>query len=308
MKYRSIVLCVMVVAAVATFLMAIRFRSGAAAPADIGSLIDRADQLVVIKIHQKTPVVVFQSTERHDLEALKTALHVEIPGDPVHCMCSGNPAIVLYARGEKIGQITNHHGKLVRLSEWKSDAHLLDAEAFLKWFDDRKIPEPRREVEKAVQRTLKEERCESKWVAAMPASLQPLWPAQRSTFHPDIKALQTALATEFPVKKSRILALFSWYGSGTGYWSGYPVYEDVAEKLLLGYPTVELLDALKDQELSGAETEGAARLFAGWDFRQKRPGDLGLLPPELRKRLLTHSMIAENEDKRSRALQAFDKP
>jgi hypothetical protein len=126
-------------------------RRAAALPEDLAELIDRAEKLVVLQEPFDGAEVLFESSERSDLDALKSSLRVERPqpNHYVHCKCDGTPAILFYANGQVIGQLTNHHAKFVRCSLWKSDAYLLDAEAFLKWFDERNILGPRREYERS---------------------------------------------------------------------------------------------------------------------------------------------------------------
>jgi hypothetical protein len=90
-----------------------------------------------------------------------------------------------------------------------------------------------------------------------------------------------------------------------GRWSGFPAYEVVAEKLLLDYSTRELLSAIEGKDLTTAQLEGVARLFGGFKFVSYRTAELRLLPPELKARLLEHSLKSDNEDKRGRAQRAF---
>src|SRR4051794_38102576 len=81
--------------------------AGDVRPADLAALIDKADKLVVLESPRPGAAVLFESAERRDLDALKAALKVESPKGLMHCMCDGTPALVLYAKGEKIGQVTN---------------------------------------------------------------------------------------------------------------------------------------------------------------------------------------------------------
>lgn len=301
----GILLLVAVVLAVAIVIVVLRSRSGVVESDDLAKLIDRADKLVVLQEPRDGSAVLFESSNRGDLDALKASLRVERPEKYHHCMCDGTPAIILYANGEQIAQVTNHHAKLVRCSLWESDARLVDAEAFLKWFDDRNIPGPRREFQAGLDQDKEWQGYERKWAEGMPAALKPLWPAAKRSFDPDLAPLRNALAEQLPEKNVRILALFSWYGSGAGPWSGFPSYEDIAEKMLLEYPTAELLAAVDRRELTEAQTEGVARLFGGWAFSRLRPNDCKLLPADLKARLLKHSLASTDEDKRGRAQRAF---
>jgi hypothetical protein len=103
------------------------------------------------------------------------------------------------------------------------------------------------------------------------------------------------------------LSLFGWLGSGVGSWSGFPVYETLAERLLLGEPTGQLVAALTQASaaLTDAELEGAARYFCGWEFCQGKPDDAALLPRELRQRLLAHALRSTDGDKIERARAAL---
>jgi hypothetical protein len=274
-------------------------------PAELADLIDRADRVVIRQEPGDVSPVLYESSDRRDLDSLKAALQVERPDRFEHCMCNGTPAIYLYAGGRELGRVTNHHAKRVRCSLWASDARLPSPEPLLKWFDDRKLPGPRAEYVDGLRREAEWRRGEERWVEAMPLSLRPHWPSARS-LDPELGPLRAALAQEVPDRGDRVRALFAWFGSGAGPWSGFPAYEGVAENLLLDYPTAELLAAVQGRELSVEQTEGVARLFAGWTFSQRRPGDIRLLPADLKARLLTHSLASPNEDKRGRARSAFE--
>jgi len=162
----------------------------------------------------------------------------------------------------------------------------------------------------------------TRWVDAMPVSLRPFWrepKGQVLTFVPqsgkeyaqvkfldaEIGPMQLALAKAVPEPSARIRALLRWYGSGAGPWTGYPSYEVTATRLLLAHPTRDLVAAAQAAPLSLEQTEGAARLFASWEFLRERPKDGKLIPADLRKRLLEHGAASADEDKRTRAKTAF---
>jgi hypothetical protein len=158
-------------------------------PDELARLIDRADKVIVLEHPLPDAVILFDSSDSRDLEALKPALRTEPPEGFMHCMCIGSPAIALYADGQQIGQITNHHAHLIRCSLWASDTLLADVPAFLKWFDDRKIPGPRQEYEGAIRRNKERKEQERKWVEAMPSAMQPHWgEVARWPFGGDLRA------------------------------------------------------------------------------------------------------------------------
>jgi hypothetical protein len=141
----------------------------------------------------------------------------------------------------------------------------------------------------------------------MPPSLKSHWPTARRSLFPDLDPLRKALAAAVSDEGERVRSLFAWFGSGAGPWSGFPAYESVAENLLLDYKTADLLAAIKGRELTPAETEGVARLFAGFDFNRDRPDDNGLIPADLKAQLLKHSLASGNKDRHGRAKAYFSK-
>jgi hypothetical protein len=81
---------------------------------------------------------------------------------------------------------------------------------------------------------------ETRWIKAMPSSLKRLWSNAVSQYDPpvkfpDLRPLNAALVNQYPDTHDRILALMAWFGSGAGPWSGFPGYEEIAEKLLREY-------------------------------------------------------------------------
>jgi hypothetical protein len=161
------------------------------------------------------------------------------------------------------------------------------------------------------QAQIRESRIEAnRWLAGMPKSIRPLWTGtytSNPSIGPDLMSpLRAAVVTEFPDESKRILALLTWYGSGAGPWSGFPSYESIAENLLLDYPTTEIVATIQANPLSDQQLEGAARLFADWDFSRRRPGNLKMLPAPLKKRLLEYSHKSTDTDKIARAKNAFE--
>jgi len=144
-----------------------------------------------------------------------------------------------------------------------------------------------------------------RWLAATPESLRPFFT------RPELAGIsfgnnpETELAKQIPDENKRIHVLLAWNGSGAGPWSGYPSYEEMPEELLLRFSTAKILAVVETGPLSEAEMEGTARLFAGWDFAQKRPNDLKMVPVALKKELLEHTLESKDSDKIARAQHAF---
>ncbi|MFT3807095.1 hypothetical protein [Arenimonas sp.] len=161
----------------------------------------------------------------------------------------------------------------------------------------------------------KREAEEARWLAGMPTSVLSVWEASER-FHfgagpsaSESAAMRAALEKQFPDRAERIRRLLGWFGSGAGPWTGVPGWESVPEQLLLEYSTLEILGAASPfSKLSGEQREGAARLFAGWDFGRTRPGDEKLLSQPMRLALFDHVLTTgdpKDKDRHQRARHAF---
>jgi len=203
-------------------------------------------------------------------------------------------------------ELTNHHGLSVRCSLWTSDVRVNNPEKWVSWFDRRGISGPRQEVEEMSAKEESAKRDWDKWLTAMPKAIVPVWPYTLGEFRfVDLTPLRAALEREVRNETSRILALLQWFGSGAGPWSGFPYYEEAAEKLLLEYPTARIVEAIQSSSVGPTQVEGAARLFGGGSFQQQRPGGLKEVPDPLKKALWNHVKDTKDTDKLSRAARAF---
>jgi len=271
--------------------------------------IEAADRVAVFRVsemeHDKQ---VYSSSSVADLAALREAIHINLPKAWFRCACSPSPIIRLYQKGKILGSLEIYGGDDIHYSTWQGDAVIASPEPWFEWFDQRGIRWPRAEYKEGLAQEKARREAEERWVKAMPRSLVPLRPSgiqPEEIMNYDLGPLDTALSREFPDKNARIRSLLEWYGSGTGPWSGYPVYEEVAAKLLLEFSTAELLNAIESAPMNEQQIEGAARLLAGWDFRHTRPTDNALIPAELKRLLLDHSLKSTDQDKLQRARNAF---
>jgi hypothetical protein len=309
-------------------------------PEELQELIGQADK---IKVYDYADVynakLLYSSTNAKVISDLKAAMVVEPSSDEARrarCMCTGYPEILVFRLNKELVRFSFVQGVFVRASIWTQEAHILDEEKVLRWFDTRGIHRLRLESRERHADEAVAESDAQRWLKAMPASVRPLWPQaieahsfggsmnifvpqasaaasktppEASTHDyevsPEVKRLATELAKEYPDAGQRIRVLFAWFGSGNGAWTGYPEYEGIVEELLLEYRTPELLAALDTASLSEQEQEGAARLFAGFAFKTLRSTDKALLPAELKRLLLAHSLKDSDKDKKVRARLAF---
>jgi hypothetical protein len=289
-------------------------------PEELLELIQEADKVVIYDVGYEVvkranpsrgPVVLYSSSDPKDISELKAAVTIEAPKSWFRCACIPSIEIALLRKGKKLGIILVYEGQTVGFSRWSSDVRIRDVEKWLRWFDARKISGPQQEVQREREQEEADRIALDRWMKAMPTILRPVWPKTMETMEPgqkvDTKELEVNLAKEFPDVPQRIRALMSWYGSGKGPWSGFPMYEDIAEEMLLGYQTAELVAAARDGTLTEQQKEGAARLFAGWDFNTRRPADNALIPDGLKQSLLEHSLKSSDDDKIARARNAFER-
>jgi hypothetical protein len=250
---------------------------------------------------------IYSSSKLRDLTALKASIRLEEPVQWFQSACDPSTILRFFQGKKVIGELGLICGDIARFSQWSSDAQINNPEPLFEWLDSRGIKTPRKEFERERAQEEKSRADEERWRKAMPSSILQLWPS----VHPDVfykydtQPLEEALSKEFPDGRARILRLMAWFGSGAGPWSGFPGYEVVPEQMLMRYPTQELINAVTGATLNEQETEGAARLFGGWEFNKSRPADNALLPPDLKRKLLEHSLKSTDQDKLGRARRAF---
>jgi hypothetical protein len=277
---------------------------------DLSVALSKADRVAVFRVNENTEAekLIYSSSKVVDLSSLRAALRVDLPKGWFRCACTPTTIIRLYQKGQTLGSLEVYAGTDVYFSSWQGDAAIAIPEAWFKWLDQRGISWPRAEYKREMAEERAERGAEERWVKAMPSSLVPFWPYSLqpdALMNYDLGPLDAALDREYPDKNTRIRSLLAWYGSGAGPWSGYPAYEEVTAKLLLEYSTSELLLAVQSSPMGEEQIEGAARLFAGWDFRHTRPADNVLIPVELKRLLLNHSLKSIDQDKLERAKKAF---
>ncbi len=308
-------------------------------PEELLALIGQADKVMVYhKARIENATLLYSSKNARVISGLKAAMAVEPVLNETRyiCLCIGSPEIRLFRRQKELVRFSFFLGTFVEATIWSHRARILDEEKMLHWFDARGIHGPRRDSNERGAEAAADVANIERWMKAMPASVRELWPrimnarpldvgmnifvpqgspgpsrastAGKSAAYvttPEIKELNEALDKEFPDPRRRIRALFAWFGSGSGPWTGYPAYEGVVENLLHEYKKPELVAAIAGANLTEAEKEGAARFFAGWIADGWRPADNSLLSTELKRSLLAHSLKSPDKDKRARARQAF---
>ncbi len=301
-------------------------------PTELRVALSRSDKVIVfdgtpalyVDGGQAPQPILYSSDSAKDIRELRDAFSVQTPDEWFMCACAPIVDVALFRNGQRIGLISIYEGIAVGFNDWDGNAWPIDQEKLLRWFDRRGVTEPRRTVELQREQEATSAKASEQWSKAIPAPLRPAW--QKALEAEDKKfkigsaldaleaaadIMQPAFAAAFPDRNTRIRALFSWFGSGRGPWSGYPMYEDVPARLLLRYQLPELLAALQHPHLAAAQLEGAARFFAGYNhgWLFKEPNDFRLLdqlPNDLKKALLNHVLKSSDPDKVDRARHAFE--
>lgn len=274
-------------------------------PEELTKLILDSDRIIVTS-HSFMDKTLFESALRQDIVALSESLVIMKPDYWFHCMCVGTPAIYLYKGETVLARVTNHHGKTIRCSLWQSDAPIASTENWLRWFDERQIKGPRLEVEALQALQEQGELDYERWLAAIPKELKEAWEKSFDEYSfTDTNDLRTAWKASTMSKEEQIFALLEWFGSGAGPWSGFPAYEESAQKLLLDYKIEDIVSALDFERMTTAQIEGAARLFGSWSFHTQYPHGLMKVPRTIKQALWNHVKGTKDEDKLGRAKWSF---
>ncbi len=226
-----------------------------------------------------------------------------------HCMCLGDPHFELFRGDDRVAVLGYHHGMAFRWDAWKHDAWFEEPDLLLEWLSTHGVDGPRRELEASAERAETDRRLRDQWLTAMPAFLRPFterfWSFETLHDRELHRELTRAIREALPRTEEQALALFGWYGSGTGLMTGYPMHEGIPGTLLMDYSTEFLVSALLSSPLTAEQRLGAVRHFAGWPYRQKRKADLRKLPAELKETLLQTARVTGVKDTISRAEVAF---
>lgn len=252
-------------------------------------------------------IVEKQVIEIRDVESiisLRKALAIDEENQLGHLMMVGRHRLKLFNGTQSTGTIELLAGFAIRWDHWSDDVRLQDPMHLLTWLAERGVGEPLERYREMEGLRAAEQQAEIRWKEAIPDCLLPYWEEMLDS-RTNLESLRQALEAAYPDPALRVLALFRWFGSGAGPWSGFPDYEFIPEALLLEYPTATLISILTQSMLTSTDLDGAARYFAGWQFRNKEQGGHRQIPPEFRQQLLDHSLRSSFDDNIQRAKRAF---
>jgi hypothetical protein len=228
-----------------------------------------------------TDNVVLEITQQDQVNQLAALLEIDEACTGFYCLCLGTYAIELYAKGQLQSTIGFHHGSSIRYEPWNGDAALAQSDNLLNFLARSGLTQPLEEKIKSDQRYKAQQAEESEWLAIAPKCFASFW-AQINGFDSDyFEELQQELNKEIPDKDQRIIALLQTYGKTQNFWTAYPSYEDVPNKILQTYHTTEIVDAYINSDRNYKTRQGLGRFICGFDFRKKRKKNLKHIPDEV---------------------------
>ncbi|HWA76910.1 MAG TPA: hypothetical protein VG937_31465 [Polyangiaceae bacterium] len=234
--------------------------------------------------------IVADTDDREAIRGLKDSLRV-VDGGAGHCMCFGDAALVLLnGDGERLAVIGVHHGHAIRWDAWRDDAALADGERLCRWLAAHGLQSPLEQLLASRQDQAKQADQLQAWRTATPECLTPflegMMAHQRGAF--DLEPLDKALTAAFPEPVEKACALLEWLGHGDRPWNGFNAHEGIPLKILEMMQLDALLGALRTDELTEAQLEGAARFFSGWHFQKRGEQARARLLDSDRDLLLAH--------------------
>jgi hypothetical protein len=256
--------------------------------------------------------LVFETASPADVVLFGNAFEIQ-PSEPFHCMCAGELLIELRGPAGPSIELTLHHGKSIRWAGWNSDALLKNGRAAVQWLAQRGVEQPLRNFEAAEsQRNLTRE-AKRRWQEAMPPCLIQFFPRLTSALFSfeataaELQAVDDALEAAYGSEEEIVIHLLDWFGHGEGPWSGFPAYEQTAEKLLLRHSSPVIVRALEGRQLTSEQLEASARFFSSLSFAKERQADLKSIPSQLMTRLASHMQTSDYADNRERFHKTVDR-
>eukprot|EP00980_Cylindrotheca_fusiformis_P012942 scaffold3236_cov66-Cylindrotheca_fusiformis.AAC.8 len=255
---------------------------------DLCGKMDRAARIVVRDMSSAgSSTILYESNDPADISAFQETLNscLEEPLFSSARPCLDSPVVFIYDDDDvELLRIANQRGlKSIQCSCHNTDLPLIQREKWLQWFEDRSINGPKVEVERMELQQQTRAQAYSKWMAAMPRYLRRAWKKYENTLSFDGRCpagLRRILHKQLNGKteEEKIADLLIWYGSTGSEPKGHPIYERVAESLLLDFHAKAIVETLSNSKKNTASVKadqrlchGAIKLFSGAAFQKKHP-------------------------------------
>lgn len=269
-------------------------------PKRLATTLARADRLVVLEDEFDDAPVLYETTDRRDIDPLLAVLRFSpLEAEFSVVLGCGEPVIDLYGDGARIARIYVYGGVDADISVRDTETEIVDVRAWLDWFDARGIRGPREEYEETLTRKRESEERYARWRAALSEDIRKAW-AKVDPEEGEMKArvaFRAALSETLPDPRTRIQRLMELYGYESYGWFLIPSYEFHAGQLLDEFDVDTLVDALEPASAPPARLAGAARLFCGWRLDEARLPHLARLPPAYKAALWAQVKNDPDENK-----------
>jgi hypothetical protein len=161
---------------------------------------------------------------------------------------------------------------------WKGDGILEDSMPLMKWLDSKGITEPLEYYYESVERGKKDKAIQEHWEKGMPEYIIKHWNRMEKIVNCDfldyshLKKLLKELKAHYKDDQKLILALFNWFGHGSGLWSGHPSTESIPHDMLIQFPMDLLVNIALENDLNEWQLKGAAHFFGQREYNSPSTG------------------------------------
>lgn len=289
-------------------------------PADVDDLLGRTTLVRVSELVFRDNAgrfePLFEVARPAGLAAFRTALRVR-PENYGHAMTIETHRVECLRGSESLATLELVVAYVLRWpGRWRSDGLVADPGAVGEVFAAHGCPALRAKLEwdraDEARRQAEYETWLRTWEATVPPDLAPLVDdLSHEHYAAESPARDRALAVladAYPSVSTRILALFAWFGHGTGPWNPCRSVELAPFCVLQAFPHETIIAALRRPDLTTQQLEGAARFLCQWVHPRWRPQHPPEIPADVRDRLWQHVLASGNEDKIRSAATTFGGP
>jgi hypothetical protein len=130
------------------------------------------DQLIIRIPSQKKDPLLDIKVSAEEVASLVSAIRIDAEQSGFHCMCDGDYHFLFMKAGKEVASIGYHHSRSLRWhgGGWKGDGLLTEKSrnAVIKWFDDHTFDQLRKDYEKAVEESRREQKEEEEFASFFP--------------------------------------------------------------------------------------------------------------------------------------------
>ena len=225
--------------------------------------------------------VVLTLTEQDKVKRFSELLEIDESNTGFYCMCLGTYAIELYSNEKLKATVGFHHGVSIRYSMWNGDAELALSDQLLEFLNEQGLTKP-------LQDRLDEKRdmeadriAEREWLEIAPKCFTTYWTQINSFDQNYFPSLITDINTEIPNRKEQIIILLQTFGKTENFWTAYPSYEELPNKVLKTFDTKEIIETYLSSDRNYKTRKGLGRFLCSFEFKKTRKKHLEFITDEV---------------------------